>query len=401
MDLTPPPTIKRHQLDSNPTGSKRQRLDESPQQNQSDQQKQIPPSFGVILMKVSHLSCSRDSALTGFKLMGRLIAWVREPESAIEQAERFQAALRHLALLGDNVCSASKFCEEGLDPDAVALVHEAEIKPRRQKKRTKKTKDATVDSMQKPNPPVSRREKTSTPRYNSRDDSDNSDNEMRSTLPSFRSQHELRVTPSQQGDRWRNTWAPLSANLTPATQIRVKDVLGRIFSPLGVQDALDMAEQVEQNHDILGLDAASHSIIKLSSVDSPARAVAVRFKTVWDQNLSKEIKGARLLNSYRLLAQEIQTLEHQAMHAKTPIGALFYADRDPERRREPTEGTASAFVLDHLLEIMFADSDRAQRKVRHKRLTKDREIARNVNSIVEIFGTGIIPLMCKASWQST
>jgi hypothetical protein len=211
----------------------------------------------------------------------------------------------------------------------VALVHEAGIKPRRQKKQPKKTKDATLDSIQKPKPPVPRREKTPTPRYVPRthqDDSDNSDTELQSTSTSFRSHTELRVTLSQQGDQWQEPWAPLSASLTPATQRRVKVGLERTFSHQGVQDALDMAERVEQNYEVLRIDAASYSIAKLATLDSPAKAVAVHFKTVWDKNRSREIKGARLLNSYRLLAQEIQMLEHQAMHPET-----F------ERRHEPTD----------------------------------------------------------------
>lgn len=129
------------------------------------------------------------------------------------------------------------------------------------------------------------------------------------------------------------------------------------------------------------LDATSHSITKLASLDSPARAAAVRCKMIWDDLLPKEIRGACLLNHYRLLAQDIQSLEHQAMSPSTRFGALFEADRQKERRRTKTPETASAFVLNHLVFLMFPETDEAQREARHKRLTKDGDIGRNVNGI--------------------
>lgn len=209
------------------------------------------------------------------------------------------------------------------------------------------------------------------------------------------------VTPSLQGNQWRETWASISAELTPATKVRVGEVLDRVFSHQGVQDAMELAEHVMQNEEILGLDAGSHSLIKLSSSNSPARAAAIRCKTMWEQSLPKEIKGARLLSNYRLLAQEIQSLEHQAMSPETPFGAMFDADRQRGRRRVKSKDTARAFVLDHLVDIMIPVTDTAQRNKAHNRLIKDRDIAKNVSSLVDIFGTGIIPLMCKSKWQST
>ena len=217
-----------------------------------------------------------------------------EPDGAREQAERLQSAIRQLAILATNVCDASKSCDEGFSPDAVALLQEAGTRPLRHKKQPKTPKDAPIGS-KKPKSTAPRQEKTSTSRYITRAQEDPPEDADIAPSPSSSSgvHIQLQVTPSQQGNRWRETWGSLSTRLAPATKTRVDAVPNRVFSFQGVHDALEMAEHVVRNHELLGLDAASHSLIKLSSVDSPARAAAVRCKTVWDQSLPREVSGAR------------------------------------------------------------------------------------------------------------
>jgi len=101
------------------------------------------------------------------------------------------------------------------------------------------------------------------------------------------------------------------------------------------------------------------------------------------------------------LAHEIESLEHQVKSSGTPIGTLFALDRDEARRGRLTILTAAAFVMAHMIEATFLRGGTAAlMKARHKRLVKDRNIARNVGAFVAVFGDGVIPMMCGSSWPS-
>jgi hypothetical protein len=318
-----------------------------------------------------------------------------------------QTLVQKVTAIASNVYIMGKECDEGFSLEALELLQEAANTPLRCKKQTPPPK-TTPKPSQKSKPAKPKEPDASpTQRITRQRRHDNhtmeQDADAAPSTPSRVSltDNVLHVTPSKEGNNWRATWVAISKDLTPSTKTMIGNVLNRVFSLQGVHDALEMAEQIEQNREVVEIDAASISATKLGSLTSPARSAALRWKVMMENSLPKEIRGARQLDNARRLAQEIETLEHQASSSETPIGALYKADRERERRRRDTAGTASAFVMDHLVQITFPPGATAELTARrHKRLTKDRMIARNVDSMVEIFGIGVIPLMCGSSWQS-
>ena len=162
-----------------------------------------------------------------------------------------------------------------------------------------------------------------------------------------------------------------------------------------------MAEQVTLNHEVMELDAAAIPTVRAAVLETPARSAVFCWKVMLEKSLLKENLGARQIDNARRLAHEIESLEHQAKNAETPIGALSAPDRDEKRRRRSTTLTTSAFVMAHMIEATFPRDGTAElMKTRHKRLVKDRNIARNVDAFVGVFGDGVIPMMCGSSWPS-
>jgi hypothetical protein len=175
--------------------------------------------------------------------------------------------------------------------------------------------------------------------------------------------------------------------------------LDQVFSYEGVHNALEMAEQVSLNREVMEIDAAAISTIKIGTLDTPARSAVLCWKVILEKSLPKEILGARQIDNARRLAQEIESLEHQAKISETPIGALFAMDREEKRRRRTTALTASAFVMGHILQKTFPRGGTAEvMKTRMRRLVKDRNIARNVDATVEVFNIGVISIMRGSSW---
>jgi hypothetical protein len=108
----------------------------------------------------------------------------------------------------------------------------------------------------------------------------------------------------------------------------------QVFSYKGVHDALEIAEQVSLNHKVMEIDAAAMSTIKIGTLDTPARSAVLCWKVMLEKSLPKEILGPRQIDNARRLAQEIESLEHQA---KTLTLQLVPCSRRTERRSDVAE----------------------------------------------------------------
>ncbi|KAH0014609.1 hypothetical protein KCU78_g8591, partial [Aureobasidium melanogenum] len=218
----------------------------------------------------------------------------------------------------------------------------------------------------------------------------------------------VRLSPSGKGDNWLNIWA----NIVGASPINEKTgdnprwiplltkVLTHTFGYDGVNNVLQMANQVYNNRELLEIDATTSLD---GAQDSPLRSAAVRLKNVWARLKGDALMTVEAMVYYKELAEDFRRLEGDTYRPETSIGQDWL---EHSKGRTRSVQVRRNFVLQRLLEyIKPATTDPTANEDKKKKdtakLQKERLMARNIDLMVRLFGHGILPLMGNTSWRET
>lgn len=181
-----------------------------------------------------------------------------------------QHVLQQVSIIAANVYDAGKSCDEGFSHEALALVQESAIAPLRKKKPDLETKAKPKTRKPQKTPP---QDSETPPRRSLRQNTTPEQPIMQCggcppPIGTSLSAKMPILTPSKKGNAWKTTWASIAKDLTPATKKIAGHMLDQVFSHQGVQDALEMAEQVTINHEVMELDAAAISTIRIGALQN-------------------------------------------------------------------------------------------------------------------------------------
>lgn len=187
----------------------------------------------------------------------------------------------------------------------------------------------------------------------------------------------VRLSPSGKGDNWLNT-----------------------FGYDGVNNVLQMANQVYNNRELLEIDATTTLD---GAQDSPLRSAAVCLKNVWARFKGNALMTVEAMVYYKELAEDFRRLEGDTYRPETSIGRDWLEHSNGRTRSVQVRRN---FVLQRLLEcIKPATTDLTANEDKKKKdtakLQKERLMARNIELMVRLFGHGILPLMGNTTWRET
>jgi hypothetical protein len=345
--------------------------------------------------------------------------WIRDGDTAKEQAERIQTSLRKFGLGASNACKAGKGCDNSFHKDAVDLIYEAAAHPlwrkRVVKPKDQKTPEEKIQESDEKLRKLDEKEKKEEQKKKRKRDALEKTAETPATTrikpPRTPERRDIspedppiealsRMTPSKKGDKWQSTWQAVSKPLSPDAKKLLLKVLTRTFSHTGANDALDMATMIIDDHVNMELITHGASAAQINNMSSPAKSAAALCRNMWENDRPKLLLKVQYLHNYLLLSKDLESLEVQARSIDTPFGKLFAKDRGSVRRRTTNDRTAGAFVLDHVVSLMYPNGTSETIKTAKARLTRDRDMAQNVACFVRVFGMGILPLMFNSSWRS-
>ncbi|KAK6002563.1 hypothetical protein QM012_001313 [Aureobasidium pullulans] len=214
----------------------------------------------------------------------------------------------------------------------------------------------------------------------------------------------VRLSPSGEGDNWLGLWADIVSTLpvnkrtedNPRWVALLTKVLTHTFGYGGVNNVLQMAEQVYKNLDVLELDA----ITALDAAkDSPFRSAAISLKNVWARSRGDALMTVEAMVYYKELAEDFRRLEMDTYCPGTTIGQDWI---EYSQGRTGSVQVRQNFVLQRLLEYISPSAvDKDKKKKDTAKLQKERLMARNIDLMVRLFGHGVLPLMGGSIWRET
>lgn len=343
------------------------------------------------------------------QIWASLTAYVNQPSHAADRSNRVARLINGVARITGNVAEATKKNEGALNHEVYTTLLEAARKatPQTSSKRKVTTEEASKSKKRKEAQDIQQyipqglSEENATLSSVEEGVAQLSRASPTTSRSTKRPPTSMYLSPCTGGKEWQATWAAI-VKKQPINKVTNKpfvwlDNLTKVLvfmwgSPQGVNFVMRMVEAVYRDFDNLTLDA----ITSVGSPRSSVHTLEMRYKRVLALSTAPALQSTELLCEYKRMADDFIWLEQQTQDPSTELGKEW-AKREIDPKKETTDQARSNVVMQEVFKSMHPEEmAKDEREAEIAKLRKIREYARNIATMIAIFGWGVVPLLACA-----